>query len=105
MIFSLTQITRITRICFLVNAMKQIAQITHRLRSQLVGISECTRVSALSPLQGGRARRAGGGLVHAPDGSKGAAPTRYDSVGCDEGRFIFPEELLSKAKSKSVKSV
>ena len=29
MIFSLTQITRITRICFLVNAMKQITQITH----------------------------------------------------------------------------
>ena len=54
----------------------QISQITHRLRSR-----------------------------YHPDGSKGAAPTRYDSVGCDEGRFIFPEELLSKAKSKFVRSV
>ena len=24
-----------------------------------------------------------------------ATPTRYESVGCDEGRFIFPEEFYS----------
>ena len=30
---------------------------------------------------------------------------RERSVGCDEGRFTFPEELLSKAKSHFVRFV
>ena len=27
-----------------------------------------------------------------PDGSKGEAPTRYESVGCDDGRFTSQKE-------------
>ena len=36
-----------------------------------------------------------------PDGSKGIAPTRYESVGCDNENFSSPKELEAKGEVKN----